>query len=118
DGRATLEDSNQMLEALLTGIGRLRPTNRVRHVTDKDDVLFLAFIRDGKVGVARNIRLNLDEIHASALQHVHGPAPVIGSRNRDGSRELSFWSVQHRAGNDHAGAKHGSRGRVATRGED
>ncbi len=87
-------------------------------MADEDDILLLALFGDGEIGVARNIGLDLDEIHAPAFQHVHGAAAVIGSGDRDGGRELSFGAVEHRASDDHTRAEHRAGCGIAAGGED
>jgi len=87
-------------------------------VPDKDDVLFLALIRDGEISIAGYVGLDFDEIHASVFQHVHRAAAVIGSGDCDRGGELSLGAVEHGASYDHARAKERSRGCVATSGED
>jgi len=66
---------------------------------------FFALVHDGEVGVARDIRLDLDEVNAAALEHVHGAAAILGSGDRDGALIGRFWAVEHWPGNDHVRAE-------------
>ena len=64
--RARFEDADEMLERPLSGGDRFGRADGVRHVAFELDAALLRLVRDREIGVARDARLNLDEVDAAA----------------------------------------------------
>ena len=79
-------------------------------MADERDVLLAGFVGDGEDGVARNQRLEFDEVDAAALQVVDRAAAIVRSRDRDRTGKTRLRAIEHGAGDDHARADQGAGG--------
>ena len=75
--------------------------------------VFFRLVRDGEVGLARNARLDLDEVHSPALEHVDRFAPVLRRSDGDDGFVSGLGAVEHRSGDHHARAQQAVRGNLA-----
>src|SRR6266568_4031265 len=64
------QDTREVLDACLSGIGSFRGGHRVRHMPDESYALLSAFFRDREICFASKPRLHLDEIHPLRLQRM------------------------------------------------
>jgi len=98
--RAPFEDADEMLEALLSGIGSFRGPHRVGYVAHEGNAELLGFVGDREHRLPWNQRLKLDEVGAPALQVAHGASAIVGIRDGDRAREARLGTVEHFPGND------------------
>ncbi len=100
--RTGLQNAGQMFNASLPGIGRFFHRDRVGNVPFKRDAALFGFIRYGKIGRARQQRIDFDKIRA-VLNGLRDRAPafdVIAGGQRAGPDR--FWPVDNGAGDEHA----------------
>ena len=95
-----------MFESPLTCGDGFGGADGVRNVALKLNAELIGLLRDGEVGVARNARLNFDEINAAGLEHADRPATVFGCGDGDGGLILRFRTVEHGTRDDHPRAQH------------
>src|SRR5882724_6174039 len=91
-----------MLETLLPGVGHFRRPHRIRHVAHEGYLLLPGFFGDGEDGIARDQRLQLDEIRSAALEIVDGAAAVLGRSDSDGTGKARPGTIEHRTGSENA----------------
>ena len=87
-----------MLEAVHSGSGHFAGANGIRNVSFKRNFLFLGFGGNGEDSVARDERLQLDEINATTFQFVNGAGTIFGSGDGDGIGEARLGAIEHGAG--------------------
>jgi hypothetical protein len=103
--RAGLKDADEMLEGVLASGDSLRGADSVWNMAFKYDAHFLCFVGDGEIGFPGNSGLDLDEVGAAALKHIDSLAAVVGSRDGNGCLVMGGRAIEHRAGDEHAGAE-------------
>src|SRR5262249_12499643 len=91
-----------MFDALLTGISGLRRADRKRDVPGKGDSLFLRLICNRKVGVAREQRVDLDEIHTILLERPDRLAALLLIAHSHRGWRDRIWAVYVRTSRDNA----------------
>ena len=84
-----------MLESLLPGIRGFGGANRIWHMAYEWDALLTGLVGDSKYGIARNQRLQFDEIGSALLQVIDGAASVFGSGDGYRTGEARLWAVEH-----------------------
>ena len=94
--RTALKDSDQMLEALLPRIRSFRRAHRIRDVPDERNSLLARFVGNREHCLARNQRLQLDEVRAPSLQIIDGSTAIFWSRNRNRTGKARLRTVEHR----------------------
>src|SRR5438477_11895264 len=94
-----------MLDTLLAGIGGFGRAHGIGDMPDKRDAQFLGLVGGGEVAIARNQRLNLDEVHSSLLEVVHSLARVGGIFYGRGTRKTRHRTVEHWARDHHPGSE-------------
>ena len=116
--RASLENADQVLPALLARVARLRRPHLVGNVPRENDLPLPALLGDGQVGVVRDVGLDLDEVDAASGEHRDRSTAVFRGGERDRRGKLAFGPVEHRARDDHPRAEELSRFDVAPRLQD
>src|SRR5271170_7381819 len=104
-GRARGENSDQMFEALLSGVGRFLSRNGYGHMTLKRNALLFGFVGDGEILLAGQELIYLDEIGAVLLRLVDDLSSLLFAAHRDRSRPERFRPVDNRAAYRHARTK-------------
>src|SRR6202041_1800880 len=101
DRRAPLEDAGEVLDALLARIGGFRGAHCIRHVTDEDHAELLCLVGRREVPIARDERLDLDEVDALVREVIDPPTPIRRVCHRRGTRKARYGAIEHGAGDDH-----------------
>ena len=91
-----------MLEAFHPRIRHFARSDGIRNVALERNFLFFGFVGDGENRVARNERLQFDEIGAAFFEVVDSAARVVGSGDGDGTWETRLGAVEHGAGSENA----------------
>ena len=103
-GRARFEDASVVLDRSLSGIRRFGGAHRDRDVTGKCNPLFLRFIRDGKVGVAREEPVHLDESCTGCFESANGSSPFDVVVHDERVRTIRRIAIDDPAADHDAGA--------------
>src|ERR1700730_7138858 len=87
-----------MLETFHSRFRHFSRADGIGHVALEGDLPFPGFVGNSKDSVARDERLQLDEIRAAVLQIGDGAARVVRSGNGDRTWETRLRAIEHGAG--------------------
>src|SRR5579883_525964 len=95
-GRTADPQSGQVFDTPLTRVGCFPGADRLRHMAGKGESLLLRLVRDGEIGIAGQLAVNLDEIRALFLERSHqSPAPFGIYCHESTGAGAWVWAIDH-----------------------
>src|SRR5580704_11262055 len=85
-----------MFDGTLPGIRSFASADLVRKMADERNVLFVGFIGESEIRVARNAVVNFDEVGAAGLDVVDGAPGFLGLVHDDGTGPDRWITVDDR----------------------